>query len=73
MTHDEIMVAVRHVLTECLGESVHTALRKCDAVQDGKVWQAIRDMPPDQWSAAMDVAAEWLADYIEHELGEAES
>jgi hypothetical protein len=69
MTRDEFMEAARRVLTPgIIGESVHTSLRKCDAVSDMKVWNAIRDMPGDQWHAAMEWVADALLEYIERGL-----
>ena len=66
------MTAVRSVLTAAIvGESVHTALRKCDAVADMTVWNAIRDMPDAQWHASMELASEWLLDNVERAISEA--
>ena len=74
MSRDEIMAAVRTVLTaEIVGESVHTALRKTDGVSNLNAWHAIHSMPADQWHAAMETAAAWLAEYVEQALGKAAS
>lgn len=71
LTDAEVMALVRRVIDPAiLGESVHTALRKCDAVTDMKVYRAIQDMPDDQWHAAMEWVVSALIYYVEQELKE---
>lgn len=68
------MAIVGRILTPAvIGESVHTALRKCDAVTDTRVYEAINNMPDGQWHAAMEWAAEVLLEYVEREAAEARS
>jgi hypothetical protein len=44
-------------LRDHLAETVHTSLRKgCDGGGSHEAWKAIRDMDPEQWSAAV----EWM-------------
>lgn len=71
---DAVLAVVGRVLTaSVLGESVHTALRKCDEVTNLDAWHAIGRMPDDQWHAAMALAAEWLVEAIALEAGGAAS
>lgn len=58
--------AIREVLTvQNVGEGVHTAFRKCDYVTDMTVWNAIQDMPNDQWRAVIGWVTEALMYQIE--------
>lgn len=69
MDREQMRAAVCRVLTaETIGESVHTALRKCDAVTDQAAYNAIQDMPDEQWHAAMAWVADVLVEYVEREL-----
>jgi hypothetical protein len=55
-----------------LGEAVHTGLRKgADSDQASKAWEAIRTMPPGDWSNAIAFARSGLESGIETKLREA--
>lgn len=53
-------------LRDVMGELVHTAFRKGAEGPEGRaIWQAIRDMPFDQWEAAVS----WMVYAIEATYG----
>lgn len=42
-------------LRDFLAETIHTAFRKgADGAEADKVWRAIRALPPEQWSSAIE-------------------
>jgi len=48
-----------------IGEGVHTALRKCcDSAASTRAWNAISELPPEEWSACTRAAAEVIVDWL---------
>lgn len=45
-----------------IGQGIHTGLRKAtDSPQSGLVWQAIQDLPADEWNAVLSFLVKGLA------------
>lgn len=65
----ETKVAVkinREDFRSVIGEGFHTAFRKgTDAPQSSKIWNLIKEMDDEEWSAVVAFVADPIADFLE--------